>query len=417
MNVFNIVSPKDKHFIALPNYDIIQSLFAKGTCVYQAGIHITDGDQTKRESGLIHITGGLVWFKNDERSFNFPASTANLSFGGTANRTVYISHTAKKDITLFTSDFRILKEDAFQTNPDAQSVTSKRKRHHSATFLILLALALFVLGPLYLVFIERDILSGYAASKVPWETEEKIGSFLFKAQFMEGSMIKDSAILSDFKKVSQPLIDVAEKDGHTFKIYIMDNPQTNAFAMPGGYIVMMSGLIENAQTTEEILGVLAHEMAHVTQRHSLKQVISDLSGYILLNILLSGAGDLAFIVSDNATHLLSQHYSRAQEEEADEIGFAYLVEAGISPQGLIDFFDRLQFKINGIDPAWFEIISTHPSSKNRVENLQDMLQDYGRSFKPVDFPLQSFQDRLSELTVNTNPDFITIMEKQDETKN
>ena len=177
----------------------------------------------------------------------------------------------------------------------------------------------------------------------------------------------------------------------------MKSPEANAFAMPGGHIVVLTGLIEKSDKPEELLGVLAHEMAHVTQRHSLKQIISDLSGRILFSILASGMSDLVYTIGDQGRYLLAQKYSRAQEEEADEYGFDYLLQAGISPAGLIEFFEKLKEDdmLDGIEIA--NLLSTHPASEKRIENLSAMMQQYKGEYAPIDFAYEDLKQKISDL--------------------
>ena len=355
-----------------------------------------DGEEPSRESGVIEVSGMLLKFMNDNRSVSFEAHNAHISFGGTANRIAFISHDTQKGIKIHTTDFSIFREPAFANNAKAQSVIKGKKNYNRYLVLTGFLLAFLTLAPLYLVFIERNIVSGFIASYVPPSVEESIGDKLFELQFAGSeTIIDDPDILVDLERLTAPLLAVAEESGYDFKVHIMKQDVPNAFALPGGHMVILSGLIEQSDGPEELLGVLGHEMAHVTERHSLRQAISELSGYVLMSILLGGGNDLVYSIGSNARYLLSQHYSRAQEEEADEVGFEYLTKANISPEGLISFFAKLQEENALVDNKWIELISTHPSSERRVENLQKMLDDYDGEFEEIDFPYQKFKEKIA----------------------
>ena len=369
-----------------------------GTKRFSGHIYVenADGEEPSRESGVIEVSGMVLKFMNDNRSVSFETHNAHITFGGTANRIAFISHDTQKGVKIHTTDFSMFREPAFAHNAKAQSVIKGKKNYNRYLVLTGLLIAFFTLAPLYLVFIERNIVSGYIASYVPLSVEESIGDKLFELQFAgSDTIIDDPDILADLERLTAPLLAVAEESGYDFKVHIMISDMPNAFALPGGNMVILSGLIEQSEGPEELLGVLGHEMAHVTERHSLRQAISDLSGYVLLSILLGGSNDLVLSIGSNARYLLSQHYSRSQEQEADEVGFEYLTKANISPEGLIAFFAKLQEENELIDNKWIEMLSTHPASERRVENLQKMLDDYDGEFEEIDFPYQNFKEKIA----------------------
>ncbi len=369
-----------------------------GTKRFSGHIYVenADGEEPSRESGVIEVSGMLLKFMNDNRSVSFEAHNAHISFGGTANRIAFISHDTQKGVKIHTTDFSMFREPAFANNAKAQSVIKGKKNYTRYLVLTGLLIAFFTLVPLYLVFIERNIVSGFIASYVPPSVEDSIGDKLFELQFAQsGLIIDDPDILADLELLAAPLLSVAEGSGYDLHVHIMIDDTPNAFALPGGHMVFFTGLIEYSETPEEFLGVLAHEMAHVTKRHSLRQSISELSGYVLMSVLLGGSNDLVYSIGSNARYLTSQHYSRVQEEEADEVGFEYLTQANISPEGLIAFFDKLHKANQLVDNKWIELISTHPSSERRVENLQKMLDDYDGQFEEIDFPYQKFKEKIA----------------------
>jgi predicted Zn-dependent protease len=163
-----------------------------------------------------------------------------------------------------------------------------------------------------------------------------------------------------------------------FKVSVQQNQEVNAFAAPGGLIVVYTGLIDEAGTAEEVAGVLAHEMAHATHRHSMRQLIYA-GGLLPLMGLLIGQPDAAALFH-NLGKLSELKFSRTQEEEADRTGFDTLVAAGISTEGMARFFDRLA-QASGASPSF---LSTHPASGDRAAAIRARATALGhRTIEPL----------------------------------
>jgi Zn-dependent protease with chaperone function len=150
---------------------------------------------------------------------------------------------------------------------------------------------------------------------------------------------------------------------YDIKIYVLDHPMVNAFALPGGSILVMRGLIEFAQSPDELAGVLAHEMGHVAARHSLQKLMEQLGIGIFFGVFLGDIGTGTIAVAGETLLLLS--YSRGLESEADDLGLARLAAAGLDPRGLADLFVRLEEK-SGETSDWMRLLSTHPLDAARV---------------------------------------------------
>ncbi len=168
-----------------------------------------------------------------------------------------------------------------------------------------------------------------------------------------------------------------------------------------GHIVFHTGLLLFAESAEEVAGVLAHEAAHVTLQHGLRQLISSVGIYALVQAFLGNAEGLLAVIADNGAFLLTQKYSRDYERDADDKGWFYLVNANISPRGMIGFFSSLleeQEKGTGKDIPGVEntlnFLSTHPTTKERIEHLQEKWKKLDRRSEYMSFNLnfQRFQN-------------------------
>lgn len=175
-----------------------------------------------------------------------------------------------------------------------------------------------------------------------------------------------------------------EDDQFQYQIHIINDPMVNAMALPGGHLYFFKGLIEKSESPEEVLGVLAHEMAHVESRHSVRQLQKSI-GMVFLSHLIFGslfegieALEGAEIVADVVTGALFLKHSREFESDADDEGLKRLEKAQIDPLGLAQFFQRLEAEAKqdsssalgeGVKSleSW---VSTHPSHSQRVKRIQ-----------------------------------------------
>ena len=149
---------------------------------------------------------------------------------------------------------------------------------------------------------------------------------------------------------------------YRFTVRVVDLEMINAFALPGGQILIAEGLLRFAESADEVAGVLAHEMGHVLERHSTAAIIEGLGLAFLFGVLLGDVGTGA--VAGAGEVLVSLSFRREAEAEADERGLALLERAGLSSRGLADFFERMERRA-GDRPAIFRILSTHPPTERR----------------------------------------------------
>jgi len=195
-----------------------------------------------------------------------------------------------------------------------------------------------------------------------------------------GGAYEDAALNDYVRRVGQSLARVSELPDLKFTFTVLNDPKVNAFALPGGYVYITRGLLALADNEAEMAGVLAHEIGHITARHTAQRYSQAMAANIGLTILgvlgqaagaPAGTGDLIAFGAQAAL----QSYSREQELEADMLGVRYMIRAGYSPQGMVSFFDkldahtRLEATIAGNPAAadQFSIMSTHPRTADRIE--------------------------------------------------
>ena len=162
---------------------------------------------------------------------------------------------------------------------------------------------------------------------------------------------------------------VVGDDAASYRFHLADDKMVNAFAVPGGDIVVNRGLLTATRSPEELAGVLAHEIQHVALRHSLQGVVRGAGLSLLFAIVIGDAS--ATLAGQAADRLLGLKFSRDAEREADEHGFGLLLMRGINPHGMVAFFATLA-KQGGATPA--TLLSTHPTSAEREAALATRLK-------------------------------------------
>lgn len=168
-----------------------------------------------------------------------------------------------------------------------------------------------------------------------------------------------------------------------FTFDIIDKPEVNAFALPGGPIFFYRGLVERFETEDQFAAVIAHEMAHIQRQHWARAYRDRQQGNLVLSLglLLLNANrtavDIAYITNEV---VLTLPYSRRQETEADEVGMDTMVRAGFNPQGMLDVFGILERSNSGGRPL--EYLSTHPDTRRRAAHIENRIRRLNREFSP-----------------------------------
>jgi Zn-dependent protease with chaperone function len=226
------------------------------------------------------------------------------------------------------------------------------------------ALAGAALALILFVFLPR--ISDMLADQMPLEQEVAFGDAVVRQVqgWLGGdgvAICKASAGAAALEKMERRL---TEGQGLTYDIElsVMDHEMLNAFAAPGGRIVILRGLLDEAETAEEVAGVLAHEIGHVEARDPVRLAFRSAGSAGILALVLGDVtgGTVIGLLGD---HLISASYTREAEAAADAFAFDLLQRTRIGTEGLADFFERIE----GMGGDLPEILSTHPASGNRAE--------------------------------------------------
>ncbi|MCL7752065.1 M48 family metalloprotease [Guyparkeria hydrothermalis] len=213
--------------------------------------------------------------------------------------------------------------------------------------------------------------------------ERQIGAEVFERLRARGGVIEDPLLDAYLNDLGIRLMSSSNDTQFAPQMIIVDNPMINAFTVPGGYIAVFSGLMLAAENESELAGVVAHEIAHATQRH-IAQMVAAQTGNSMTAVagfiagILLGAIDpqLGAAVATAGIAGAAQsaiNYTRMHEREADRIAIDTLRRADIDPRGMASFFETLQRRA-GADPGrQFEFLRTHPMNSERISAIRDRL--------------------------------------------
>lgn len=264
----------------------------------------------------------------------------------------------------------------------AQGLKATRWRGRRLLWM-LLAVALLPLLLLALFWANAAAISGWAASHVSLEDERRLGDLAFAQARPSLKLLETGPAVAMIQEVGGRLTMGSPYD---YQWHVADNPQVNAFAMPGGHVVVYTGLLLAAHSAEEVAGVLAHEVQHVELRHTLENLIHALGWRAALAVAL---GDVSGgMWGDMAHRLVTLKYSRDLERHADLGGLKALRRAAISPDGMACFFQRLADR----EDLSLALLSTHPASAERMAALRAAIAAQGaHDHKPLSYDWKAIQ--------------------------
>jgi len=220
--------------------------------------------------------------------------------------------------------------------------------------------------------------AGLAVDQVPAEWETELGRMGAADILGKNKVCSAPGVNEAVQEMGKRLVDAAAVPDRKFTFFVTDSPDVNAFALPGGYIFVNYGLIEKAETPEEVAGVLAHEIQHVLKRHGLKNVVGRAGIGLILGLLLGDLEGLGGLIIGASSELAALSFSREQEEEADALGLDLLYAAQIDPSGLPSFFEKLAAEQESKGAALPSFLSTHPDTTERIRTLTTAIESRGR---------------------------------------
>ncbi len=353
-----------------------------------------------RGSGTLTVSAVSLRFTGKAGTLELPLSGLTVSLGGASDRILFFKHPSRPDTTLHTPDHAILKEEAFthypELTPQLGKVHGKKRLNLTVVLAVLGVIAALIGG----IIAAREPMVTAVVKNIPPEWEVKLGETVFESMTKQNPPLEDAVLEKQLAALTEPLLRGIGPQPYPFKFHIVEDESINAFALPGGHVVIHSELILKAESPEEVAGVLAHEIAHVTKRHSVRNMVKSTGTYFLFRVFLGDVSDLMGTLIRNGRYLLNQKYSRDHEREADEAGWGYLLAADVNPRGMITFFEKLAAE-HGDNPVAtvqesLSFMSTHPATSERIARLEELAKALPRDkqYQGFDLNFKEFQDSL-----------------------
>ncbi len=242
------------------------------------------------------------------------------------------------------------------------------RRTRSTRRAVLLAAAGTVLAVALGAWLGMDALVEVAVSRIPPEWEKQLGQMVLQDALAGQTVVTEGPVVEAVQAITTRLTDQIPNSPYQFTVTVVRSPAVNAFALPGGYVVVFTGLIKEASSPEEVAGVLGHEINHVLQRHGMERIVKTLGIVAVAAIVLGDQQGLIGLAKELGVEMITLKFNRDQETEADTTGLRLLHKAKVDPAGMIVFFERLAKSEK--DMQRVELLSTHPMSAARAARLK-----------------------------------------------
>jgi predicted Zn-dependent protease len=316
----------------------------------------------------------------------WPLASLEVTPGGYDGDFVFLRSPAQP-ATLSTTDLTVVERLAEVGGPAmAARLGSVRKHRGAASFwrtFSLVAASLTALALVALVLATPTLLS-WSVGLLPTSLDRELGDLAATDAVASGDVVEDPRVVAFVETIVARLREAGPGSEHTYRVSVVENDEVNAFALPGGQIVVWTGLLREAESAEQVAGVLAHELAHVERRHGLRNVAHRagiaLGLRLLVAIFLGGDLDgFTSLAADVAVIAASNDYNQDQESEADADAVVRMHAAGLDPTALAGFFRVMSREGAGELPGLAQWLSTHPDHQSRT----DAIEAQARALGPV----------------------------------
>jgi Zn-dependent protease with chaperone function len=317
----------------------------------------------------IFIQLGAYWDKEATVLF-FPYKQCNIQQTGNKS-IVFLNKNATNYISFNTNESFVI---------DLQQKFNQKEQSFAASLLGMNVFSLAILVVILLAGVYWGI-----STIVPWaglklikpSTETELGEKMYQSM-MQGETIdhQKTKLLQEFAKSMQL------SNTYPIKLTVVKSKEVNAYAIPGGNIVVYTGILKAMKSPDELAALLGHETAHINDRHSLKSILRSAATGLIVSVVLNDISGIFSIVVENAEGLRTMHFSRGIEKSADEAGMKTLVKNNIHPLAMKKLMQRLKENSPEI-PEVLSFMQSHPATDERIKHATEFAVPYkNSSFAP-----------------------------------
>ncbi len=326
-----------------------------------------------RVGGQIVFDGWNLRFQAETFEVDLPLVRLQIEEAEESNGLIF-TDPHQPGFRVYTAELEILDHQALRRQANTRNQINAMRSYPE--LMRRLKLTLIFLGACAFVALIGWFLSGYMVqaivAKIPPEWEQEVGDSVLQEVRGQMKFVDDSNAVAKLEESLAPLLKQVNRPGLQFQFHIVADQLPNAFALPGGHVIVTSGLLTFFDKPDELAGVVAHEMAHITQKHGFRKLISQAGPAVIFRTFFGNSRGVMAVLAGGSELLVSQSFSQEYELEADAVGWDYLVASGMDPGAYLDGLRKvegLQMSLPGMQPV-IGALSSHPGTAKRIRLLE-----------------------------------------------
>jgi beta-barrel assembly-enhancing protease len=261
---------------------------------------------------------------------------------------------------------RILRQQVWSANPSWGQKLMKQKIGLLLSVMLLLAIGVY--------FFVMNLVPFLGMHMIGKEQEIKMGDRMNDLMLKEARLLGSDIDSAGTSKLQEFAARLKLSSKYPIRVTLVNSNMVNAYALPGGKVVVYKGILRKIDTPEALAALLAHESTHVNERHSLRSLMRNAASGIVVAVIFNDATGVSGALVGNANTLNGLSYSRSLETEADEKGMDLLAQNNVSLKGMQQLMQVLQKK--GDMPGSLSFLSTHPLTKQRIKDAENYIKNH-----------------------------------------
>ena len=324
--------------------------------------------------GEIEVDSRRLCFHAEAVELEIPLPRLTFAVAPGAEERLCFGDRDEPGCKIFTTDVAVLDQPALARLENIESQWRALRTRRAVVQR--LTLTAWVLGACVLLGWLATVASGVMIrsllARVPPTWERELGDSLITELEAEVHFVADTNRVARLAALAAPLLSGLPDKGAELHFHLVEVDEPNAMALPGGHVIVTTGLLHIAGRPEEVLGAIAHELAHETQKHGLRKIVTGAGPVLVVRLFLGNNRGLLAMLTQGSGTLVRQSFSQAYETEADDVGWRYLVAAHVDPSGLADLLRKLKAREDKhlMRLAAPQAFSSHPAVDKRIARLE-----------------------------------------------